>query len=116
MNRGEAGGSLSPGEDVADRYYLMYLYSWGPEFYYYDDLSLARINSAAEGVSRLNREAEPESAGSLPNRAPLESVLGLCLYDLDHPQPYIYERTGPRYRLEIEGRRYRPQGHRPQER
>jgi len=124
VNEGEAGGLLSPGEDGADRYYLMYLYSWGPEFYYYDDLSLARIDPAAEGISPLNREAElaaaaglglgeeggaePESAGARPNRAPLDSLLEPSLYDLDHPQPYVYELVGPGYRLRIEGLHYRP--------
>ena len=56
---GQEGFLFLPGEDGADRFYTMYLYSWGPGLYYFDVTAkaLALEGQALKGQdSRLDPE------------------------------------------------------------
>jgi hypothetical protein len=115
INEGEYGSGMLPGEDGMDRYYTMYLYSWGPELYYFDDLDSKSLTSAEWGSpqgpaleERLYAEQsglEPAGRGEVENgRIELED------YDLDvdSPQSYLFESRGSGYTLRIEGTRLLP--------
>ena len=103
---------MIPGADGADRFYTMYLYSWGPELSYVDlSESLALVQPPPAGEDPAAREQagaaslhlSPSSAGRLAS-GPIDPAR----YDLEHAQPYRFEQSGPGYRLLIEGQGYRP--------
>jgi hypothetical protein len=90
----------------------MYLYSWGPELSYVDlSQSLSLVQPPPAGESPAAREEaraaalglQPSSADSLTS-----GTIDPKGYDLDHPDPYRFERTGQGYRMRIEGQRYHP--------
>jgi hypothetical protein len=112
VDPGDWGIGGFAGADGADRFYTMYLYSTGPELSYVElsrSLSLVQPHPAGENpaVREQARAAalgvQPPSAGSVAS-GPVDAAR----FDLDHPEPYHFERTGPGYRLWIEGRRYSP--------
>jgi len=100
------------GADGADRFYTMYLYSWGPELSYVElSGSLGLVQPPPEGESPAAREQAKAAALDLRPASARSLATGsvdASRYDLDHPQPYRYERTGPGYRFLIEGQGYRP--------
>jgi hypothetical protein len=111
-DEGDWGIGGFPGADGADRFYTMYLYSWGPELSYVElsqSLSLVQPNPAGESPAAREQAraaalgVQPPSAGSVAS-GPVDAAR----FDLDHPEPYRFERTGPGYRLLIEGRRFSP--------
>jgi hypothetical protein len=112
VNPGEWGIGGYPGEDGADRFYTMCLYSSGPQLYFVDlDQSLSLVQpaptgedpEAAERAKAAGLGVQPAEGGRLSS-VPTDS----SRYDLDHPTPYRFERSGPGYRLLIEGQRYSP--------
>ena len=112
---GDKGFLFCRGDDGADRYYDMWLYSWGLEFYYFDDESLqglpsSKADALASKISReqtkaLSLQAQPAKTKGFANQA---LRLDAKDFDLEHPEPYLYERSGPGYSLRIEGASYRP--------
>ncbi len=110
VNHGEWGIGDLPGEDGADRFYTMYLYSDGPELYFVDlsqSLSLVQPNPTGEDPAAAER-AKAAGLGLQPaeGRRLSAGLVDRSRYDLEHPTPYRYERTGPGYRLLIEGEHY----------
>ena len=112
VDEGDWGIGGYPGADGADRFYTMYLYSWGPELSYVElSKSLSLVQPAPDGEAPAAREQakaaslglQPSSGGRLASGA-----IDPARYDLDHPEPYRFEQSGPGYRLLIEGQRYRP--------
>jgi hypothetical protein len=118
VNEGEYGVMGLPGPDGADRYYTMYLYSTGPELYYVDDEASRSLAKTAEG-SELPAEPEvlrerslAEAQGLAPSGSQelinSEAPIDPSAYGLGNAESYSYEKSGPGYRLRIEGQRYRP--------
>ncbi len=101
-----------PGADGADRFYTMYLYSTGPELSYVElSQSLSLVKPSPSGEDPAAREqARAAALGLRPSSSgPVHSgAAEAARFDLDHPEPYRFERSGPGYRLLIEGRRYSP--------
>jgi hypothetical protein len=90
----------------------MYLYSWGPELSYVElsqSLSLVEPNPSGESPA-AKEQAKAASLGLQPSaaRRMTSGPADAARFDLGHPEPYRFERTGPGYRLLIEGQRYRP--------
>jgi hypothetical protein len=117
INEGERGTLDSPGRDGADRYYFMELYSWGPELYYLNDAGSRALGlpappggASAEQFRASALDLRPTRGTSVaagPAGGPPDGP-DASLYDREHPEPYLWQREGPGYRLRIEGRRYRP--------
>ncbi|MBN1837644.1 MAG: hypothetical protein JW820_17440 [Spirochaetales bacterium] len=111
IDEGSYGVGAWPGEDGADRYYQMYLNSWGPELYYFEDKSLAARDLGSPADPAMQRELAL-AAGSEPGREPEVSSRKLELdpdrYDLDNPEPFRRVESGPGWSLTVEGQRYRP--------
>jgi hypothetical protein len=114
VNEGEYGMGWYPGDGM-DRYYTMYLYSWGPELYYVDDLdskSLTLGSSGARSASVLQEQRAADQAGLEPSSGselsnlPIE--LGESDYDLNMPEEYLFESEGPGFQLRIQGYRLQP--------
>jgi hypothetical protein len=113
VNEGEYGLMLLPGSDGMDRYYTMYLYSWGPELYYVDDEQSKSFTPEPTGTESGSLERtkadqlglEPTRSAEVRNR---QMILDASGYDLDDPQEYLFESQGPGYSLRIEGYRYPP--------
>jgi hypothetical protein len=109
VNEGEYGVMLLPGPDGMDRYYTMYLYSWGPELYYVDQsksFTPTGIESGSLERARADQLGlEPSRSAEVGNQ---RTTLDESDYDLDDPQEYLFESQGPGYSLRIEGRRYPP--------
>jgi hypothetical protein len=112
VDEGDWGFGGYTGADGADRFYTMYLYSWGPELSYVElSKSLSLVQPAPDGEAPAAREQamaaalglQPSSGGRLTSGA-----IDPAHFDLDHPEPYRFESSGPGYRLLIEGQRYRP--------
>jgi hypothetical protein len=80
-----------PGTQGSDRYYLMYLESTGPELYY-----------ASFPLSMAGKGAKQAPSRSLNN-----SPVDRSLFDLDHPEPYSWERTENGVTFKVTGNRYR---------
>jgi hypothetical protein len=112
INEGTYGTAGWPGEDGADRLYSMFLSSWGPELYYFED----RGRSSNESDSSLAEAAakelsrSPEYTGGTPSRErtmPSEKrSLDPERYDLDNPEEFVLEKSGPGWRLTVEGLHY----------
>jgi len=112
VDDGDWGIGDIPGPDGADRFYTMYLYSWGPELSYVElssSLSLVQPHPAGEdpAAKEQARAAALSLQPSSTRQAP-STAIDATRFDLDHPEPYRFERTGPGYRLLIEGHRYAP--------
>jgi hypothetical protein len=112
VNEGDWGIAGLPGADGADRFYTMYLYSWGPELSYVElsqSLSLVQPNPSGENpAAREQARAAALSLQPSSTRRASSGTVDASRFDLEHPEPYRFERTGPGYRLLIEGRRYSP--------
>jgi len=112
VDEGDWGLGGWPGADGADRFYKMYLYAWGPELSYVEvSQSLSLVTPEPDGTSPAAREQELAEELGLEPSASRQAISGSAdpsRYDLGHPQPYRWERSGPGYRLLIEGRRYSP--------
>jgi hypothetical protein len=112
VDEGDWGIGGLPGPDGADRFYTMYLSSWGPELSYVElSQSLSLVQPHPAGEAAASREQARAAALSLqPSAARRVSsgAVDATRFDLDHPEPYHFERTGPGYRLLIEGQRYSP--------
>jgi len=110
INEGSYGAGLWPGEDGADRFYAMFLSSWGPELYYFDDSDLALKGIEAGDPSIAERELAL-AGGSQPERDPSvrsgKRELDPGSYDLDHPEEFRWVSRGPGWSLTVEGHRYR---------
>jgi len=104
-----------PGVDGADRYYTLYLYSWGPEMY------LLELGKYVAGASRA-AAGEPAAEEETARRAELgiearearrlraaEAPPDLSGYDLDAVEPYSFESRGEGWRVSIRGMGYVPQ-------
>jgi hypothetical protein len=112
VDAGDWGIGGFPGADGADRFYTMYLYSTGPELSYVElsqSLSLVQPHPAGENPA-AKEQARAAALGVQPSspRQISSGTVDASRFDLDHPEPYRFERTGPGYRLLIEGRRYSP--------
>ena len=112
VNRGEWGIGGLTGDDGADRFYTMYLYSWGPELYFVDlsqSLSLVQPNPTGQNPAEVER-AKAAALAAQPAEARRLSAASVdrSRYDLAHPVPYRWERAGTGYRLVIQGQSYRP--------
>ncbi len=112
VDEGDWGIGGLPGPDGADRFYTMYLYSWGPELSYVElskSLSLVEPHPAGEDPA-AREQARAEALGLQPSatRQATSGAVDPARFDLEHPEPYRFERTGPGYRLLIEGQRYSP--------
>jgi hypothetical protein len=112
VDEGDWGIGGIPGADGADRFYKMYLYSWGPELSYVEvsqSLSLVQPNPSGENPD-AREQARAAALGLQPSsaRRVTSGTVDETRFDLEHPQPYHYERSGPGYRLLIEGRSYAP--------
>ena len=104
---------LLPGPDGMDRYYTMYLYSWGPELYYVDDEQSKSFTTEPTGIEngsleraradQLGLEPSPSRSAEVSNQ---QTTLDESDYDLDDPQEYLFQSQGPGYSLRIEGHRY----------
>jgi hypothetical protein len=112
VDPGDWGIAGLPGADGADRFYTMYLYSWGPELSYVElSKSLSLVEPHPQGEDPAAREQARAEALGLQPSATRQAATGAAdpsRYDLQHPEPYRFERTGPGYRLLIEGQRYSP--------
>ena len=116
VNEGEYGLGGYPGADGMDRYYTMYLYSWGPELYYVDDLDSKSsfLESAGASIDSEQRERqaaeraglEPPDGARVVNR-PVE--LDESRYHADVSEEYLFENRGPDYELRIDGYRLPPE-------
>ena len=62
VNEGEYGAALLPGADGMDRYYTMYLYSWGPQLYYVDDLDSKSLILESRGAPAASVLLEQQKA------------------------------------------------------
>jgi len=112
-NEGDKGFLFCRGDDGADRYYDMWLYSWGPELYHFD-ASLQGMQASKtvtlnpkitqEEAKALSLALQPSRERSFANQT---ARLDSSAYDLDHPEPYLYEKSGPGFILRIEGTGYR---------
>jgi hypothetical protein len=96
-----------------DRYYTMYLYSWGPELYYVEDEQSKALTPEPTGTESGSLErARAERLGLEPSRSAevsnQQTTLEESGYALEHPQEYLFESQGPGYSLRIEGHRYPP--------
>jgi hypothetical protein len=115
VNEGGYGAALLPGADGMDRYYTMYLYSWGPELYYVDDLESKSLILESRGAPSASVLLEQQNADQ-SNLEPSGSTeirsaridLDESAYDTDRPQDYLFESLGPQYNLRIQGYRYLP--------
>ena len=115
VNEGEYGSGMLPGDDGMDRYYTMYLYSWGPELYYFDDLDSKSLISSDSGLPHapaLEERLHADESGLEPagSREVENGRITLEDYDLDvdSSQSYLYESRGSGYTLRIEGTRVPP--------
>lgn len=115
VNEGDYGVMLLPGSNGMDRYYTMYLYSWGPELSYIDDeqsKSFTHEPTGTKNDSLERTQADRLSFEPLPSRSAevfnKEVTLDGSDYELDNPQEYFFESQGPGYSLRIEGHRYPP--------
>jgi hypothetical protein len=113
VNEGEYGLMLLPGPDGMDRYYTMYLYSWGPELYYVEDEQSKALTPEPTGTESGSLErARAERLGLEPSRSAevsnQQTTLEESGYALDDQQEYLFESQGPGYSLRIEGHRYPP--------
>jgi predicted small secreted protein len=110
INEGSYGLGLWPGEDGADRFYAMFLNSWGPELYYFDDPDAGSKGTEAPGASPAERELAL-AGGSEPGReTSLRSgklELDPGRYDLDNPEVFRWVDSTPGWSLTVEGQRYR---------
>ena len=72
-------------------------------------LSLVQPHPAGENPA-AKEQARAAALGVQPSspRQISSGTVDASRFDLDHPEPYRFERTGPGYRLLIEGRRYSP--------
>ena len=112
VDEGDWGIGGFTGAEGADRFYTMYLYSWGPELSYVElssSLSLVQPHPDSEDPA-AREQARAAALGVQPSsaRSPAAGAIDAARFDLDHPEPYRFERTGPGYRLLIEGQRYSP--------
>jgi hypothetical protein len=112
VDEGDWGFGGWPGADGSDRFYTMYLYSWGPELSYVEiSQSLSLVEPLPSGENPAAREqSKAASLGLQPStaRRVTSAPADAARFDLEHPEPYRFERTGAGYRLLIEGQRYRP--------
>jgi hypothetical protein len=115
VNEGEYGAALLPGADGMDRYYTMYLYSWGPELYYLDDLdskSLILGSRGAPAASVLLEQQKADQSNLEPSGgSEIRSTrieLDESVYDIDKAQDYLFESRDPQYNLRIQGYRCLP--------
>jgi hypothetical protein len=112
VDEGDWGIGGFTGADGADRFYTMYLYSWGPELSYVElSQSLSLVKPSPTGEDPAAREqARAAALGLQPSsgRSVSSGAIDASRFDLAHPEPYHFERTGPGYRLLIEGQRYSP--------
>jgi hypothetical protein len=112
VDEGDWGIGGFTGADGADRFYTMYLYSWGPELSYVElsqSLSLVKPNPSGEDpAAREQARAAALGLQPSPGRRATSGAADASRFDLEHPEPYHFERTGPGYRLLIEGQRYSP--------
>ncbi|MBN1835140.1 MAG: hypothetical protein JW820_04765 [Spirochaetales bacterium] len=110
IDEGSYGVGVWPGEDGADRFYLMYLNSWGPELYYSEarDLAAKDLEAAADAVAERELAL---AAGTEPGREPEVASRRLELdpgrYDVDNPEQFRRVESGPGWSLTVEGLRYR---------
>ena len=103
-DEGEWGFLDLPGQDGADRFYTLYLYSWGPELYSLD-LGKSADGEPLEKACAATAErdtSETRSVGSAP------AAPDLSVYDLGDPKEYFFESSGFGYRLRVTGRSYAP--------
>jgi hypothetical protein len=113
INEGDYGFAGLPGDDGADRFYRIYLYASGPRVVYFDGPDMALAPSAAAGPA-LQEEARAKELGlQPPQRDSLENLeqeraLDPTVLDLENPESYHYESSGPGWKVTIEGERYRP--------
>ena len=115
VNEGEHGLMLLPGPDGMDRYYTMYLYSWGPELYYVDDEQSKSFTPEPAGTEsdslertkadRLGLEPSSTRSAEVGNQ---QMSLDESGYELEDRKEYLFESQGPGYSLRIEGYRYDP--------
>jgi hypothetical protein len=115
INEGSYGVGGWPGEDGADRLYTLFLSSWGPELYYFDDPNmsvrggelpepLAADPAAAERQLALALGGEPGRDASVPSQ---KIELDPERYDLANPEEFRQVASGPGWTLTVEGQRYR---------
>jgi hypothetical protein len=114
VNEGEWGLGGLAGADGADRFYTMYLYSRGPELSFVDlTQSLGLVEPHPSGEDPAAAEQDRAAGLGLQPSAARRVEAGLpagdaSRFDLEHPEPYRFEASGPGYRLLIEGERYSP--------
>jgi hypothetical protein len=118
INEGTYGTGMWPGEDGADRFYSMFLSSWGPELYYFEDRSRSSNeaeSSLAEAAAKAETAAKESSrssgyTGGAPSRERTitgeKRSLDPERYDLDNPEEFVLEKSGPGWRLTVEGLHY----------
>ncbi len=112
VDPGDWGIGNIPGANGADRFYIMYLYSTGPELSYVElsqSLSLVKPNPTGEAPA-AREQARAAALGLRPSssRQAASGAADSARFDLGQPEPYRFEHTGPGYRLLIEGQRYSP--------
>ena len=101
-----------PGADGADRFYTLYLYSWGPEMYLLElgKAADAGVRAAAAAASEeAAKAAELGMQGSQERRLQAaEARPDLSGYDLEEGDAYGFESRGDGWRISIRGRGYAP--------
>ena len=109
INAGTYGTGTWPGEDGPDRFYSMFLSSWGPELHYFEASGLALTGPEAPTAAASEKELAL-SSGSEPSRERTIVVEKRSLdaerYDLDNPEEFRYQESGPGWRLTVEGQRF----------
>ncbi len=102
VNEGEEGGLFwTDGDDGADRYYKMWLYSWGAEIYYYDEKSIS-ANQQKEQQKALALGLNPSiGSGAIKN-----IEFDISRYDLDNPEIKVTVKIIGDRKITIESKRY----------
>ena len=86
----EVNPGLLFGKQGEDRYYTMWLEPTGPELYYFD--------ASASLAGKVLKASEKSQI----NNAPIDT----SLYDLDHPEPFSYERSFNGVTFRVTGNKY----------
>jgi hypothetical protein len=109
INEGTYGDGMWPGEDGADRFYSMFLSSWGPQLYYFEDSDLALTGAeaptaaASQKEQALTLDREPSRDRTIVEE---KRTLDPERYDLENPEEFRYQESGPGWRLTVEGQRF----------
>ena len=111
INEGTYGYGSWPGEDGADRFYLIYLTGGGPELYCYELSYRALEGLEAPGPGVPEGESSPPPGSEADRQPTLRSDPRSPepgRYDLDNPEEFRREYSGPGWSLILEGKRYPP--------